>query len=110
MAKLVLPVVASVIGAALVAGPAAWAQTPAERDVRRPDGTIVKPIQSEPPAVRSGYDPNSPARIEQENARKVRAEENQRRLEEQIKSREAQLEQARRGREAAADTPIKRQP
>jgi hypothetical protein len=109
MDKLVVTTGGVLIVAVLAAGPVVRAQSPAERDVRRPDGTIIKPFQSDPPGGRSGYDPSSPGRIEQENARKVRAEENQRRLEEQIKSRDAQLEQTRREREASATTPSKRQ-
>jgi hypothetical protein len=137
MGKRLILTGAGLIVAALAAGTVSEAQTPGERDTRRPDGTIINPIQSAPPPdARSGYDPNSPSRIEQENARRARAEENQRRLEEQMKSREAQLEQSRRGREgsaaspagqagpdrteelektkrardAAADTPVRRQP
>ena len=93
---------AAILVAVFALAPAAQAQAPAEREVKRPDGTIVQPIQSAPGAARSGYDPNAPGRIEQDNARRVRAEENQRRLEEQIKSREVQLDQTRRERQSAA--------
>jgi hypothetical protein len=96
---------AAMIVALVAASPATQAQVPSERDVRRPDGTIIKPFQSAPPAARSGYDSNATGRTEQENARKVRAEENQRRLEEQIRSREDQLDQTKRQRDASATSP-----
>lgn len=106
MGKCMVLTGAGLIVAALAAGAFSEAQTPAGRDARRPDGTVINPIPSAPaPDARSGYDPNSPSRIEQENARRARAEENQRRLEEQMKSREAQLEQSQRGREASASSP-----
>jgi hypothetical protein len=116
--------------AMLALGTAAQAQAPAERDVKRPDGSVIQPIQSAPPPPRTGYDPNSPGRVEQDNARRVRAEENQRRLEQQIKSRELpidqtrresaatgqaaadraeQVERTKRARDAAYDSPGKRQ-
>jgi hypothetical protein len=109
----------------------------AAQDVRRPDGKVVPPISTQEPTPRSGYDPNAPARLEQDAARRAREEENARRIEEQRQQREAQaeetirrrsasgtpgssvdaineqrsqqLDRTRREREAAADTPIKRQ-
>jgi hypothetical protein len=87
----------------------AQAQDPESRDVRRPDGTIIRPIAPPEPAARPNYDPASPARLEQERARKAREEENERRIEAQRNAREEDLERARRAREAAADTPGRRQ-
>ncbi len=115
----------------LATAAASWAQ-----DVKRPDGTVIPPIATPAPAGRSGYDPNSTERVERENARRARAEENQRRLDAQradqapqldqtLRQREAsstrsspdaivdqrneQVEKAKRARDAAADTPLKRQ-
>ncbi len=107
------------------------------QDARRPDGKVIPPISTQEPTPRSGYDPNSPARLEQDAARRAREEENARRIEAQRLQREAQAEEAvrrraasgtagssvdaineqrsqqlertRRERDAAADTPIKRQ-
>jgi hypothetical protein len=81
----------------------------AAQDVRRPDGTVVRPITVPEPTPRSGYDPGSALRLEQEAASKMRAEENERRVEEILKQREAQVERARRERDAAADRPSQRQ-
>jgi len=127
-----LPRVALVLIALAAVVPASAAQ-----DARRPDGTVIPPITAPEPTPRSGYDPGSPARLEQEAARKTRAEENERRLEESRRQREAQaeetlrrrsasgtpgssveavteqrgqqVERVKRERDAAADTPIKRQ-
>jgi len=114
---------------------ASAAATPAQ-DVRRPDGTVIPPAATPAPAGRAGYDPSATERIERENARKARAEENQRRLDAQradqapqldqtLRQREAsttrsspeaivdqrteQIEKSKRARDAAADTPLKRQ-
>ncbi len=109
----------------------------AAQDARRPDGKVIPPISTPEPTPRSGYDPNSPARLEQDAARRAREEENARRIEAQRLQREAQaeetirkraasgtpgssvdaineqrsreLERTRRERDAAADTPLKRQ-
>ena len=128
------------VGAVRVAGIlvllAATVATSAQ-DVKRPDGTVITPIATPPSAGRSGYDPDATERIERENARKARAEENQRRLDAQradqapqldqtLRQREAsttrsspeaileqrneQIEKSKRAREGAADTPLKRQP
>jgi hypothetical protein len=88
---------------------AAQAQAPEERDVRRPDGTVVRPIAPTEPAARPHIDPGSPARLEQESARKAREEENAQRIEAQRKARVEQLERTQRERDAAADSPVKRQ-
>jgi hypothetical protein len=114
----------------------ATAAASSAQDVKRPDGTVIPPIATPAPAGRSGYDPNSTERVERENARRARAEENQRRLDAQradqapqldqtLRQREAsstrsspdaivdqrndQVEKAKRARDAAADTPLKRQ-
>ncbi len=108
----------------------------AAQDVRRPDGTVIPPVATPAPAGRSGYDPNSTERVERENARRTRAEENQRRLDAQradqgqqldqtqrqreasgtrnspeaiVDQRNEQVEKAKRARDAAADTPVNRQ-
>jgi hypothetical protein len=115
---------------------AASAAVLSAQDVKRPDGTVIPPSATPAPAGRSGYDPSSTERIERENARRARAEENQRRLDAQradqapqvdqtLRQREAsatrsspeaiidqrteQVEKAKRARDAAADTPLKRQ-
>jgi hypothetical protein len=114
---------------------AAAAASPAQ-DVKRPDGTVIPPSTAPVPAGRSGYDPNATERVERENARKARAEENQRRLDAQradqapqldqtqrqreasaarsspeaiVDQRTEQVEKSKRARDAAADTPLKRQ-
>jgi hypothetical protein len=79
------------------------------QDVRRPDGTVVRPVTAPEPTPRSGYDPGSALRLEQEAASKTRAEENERRIDEILKQREAQIERAKRERDAAADRPTQRQ-
>jgi len=117
---------------ALVAG----ATASSAQNVKRPDGTVIAPIDTSAPAGRSGYDPNAAERVERENARRARAEENQRRLDAQradqapaldqaqrqreasagrsspeaiVDQRTEQVEKAKRARDAAADTPVKRQ-
>jgi Mg-chelatase subunit ChlI len=114
---------------------AAVTASPAQ-DVKRPDGTVILPSTAPAPAGRSGYDPNSTERVERDNARKTRAEENQRRLDAQradqapqldqtqrqrdtsatrsspeaiADQRNEQVEKSKRARDAAADTPLKRQ-
>jgi len=114
----------------------ATAAASSAQDVKRPDGRVIPPIDTPAPAGRSGYDPNATERIERENARRTRAEENARRLEAQrldqapqldqtLRQREAsttrsspeaivdqrteQIEKSKRARDAAADTPLKRQ-
>jgi hypothetical protein len=109
----------------------------AAQDARRPDGTVIRPITAPEPTPRSGHDPNAPSRLEQEAARRAREEENARRIQDSRDQREAQmeetlrrrgasgtpassidsineqrsqqLERARREREAAADSPARRQ-
>jgi hypothetical protein len=88
---------------------AAFVVPSAAQDVRRPDGTVVPPITVPEPTPRSGYDPGSALRLEQEAASKTRAEENERRVDEILKQREAQIERAKRERDAAADRPTQRQ-
>jgi hypothetical protein len=85
------------------------AQEPGARDVRRPDGTVIPPLAPPEPAARPNYNPEAPVRVEQERARKAREEENAQRIEAQRRGREEELERAKREREAAADTPVKRQ-
>jgi hypothetical protein len=114
----------------------ATAAATSAQDVKRPDGSVIRPMVTPPPAGPAGYDPNSTERIERENARRVRAEENQRRLDAQrtdqapqldqtLRQREAsatrsspeaivdqrteQVEKSKRARDGAADTPLKRQ-
>ena len=122
---------------ALAIALAAIATSLAAQDARRPDGSVIRPITTPEPTPRSGYDPNAPARLEQDAARRAREEENARRVEQSRQQREAQaeetlrhrgasgtpassidaineqrsqqLERARRERDAAADTPGKRQ-
>ena len=126
-----------VVRAAVVLALLATAAASSAQDVKRPDGTVIPPIATPaPPAGRSGYDPNATERVERENARRTRAEENQRRLDAQrpdqapqldqtLRQREAsatrsspeaivdqrteQVEKSKRARDAAADTPLKRQ-
>jgi hypothetical protein len=90
-------------------GAVAQTQDSGARDVKRPDGTVIRPIAPPEPAARPYYNPESPARLEQERARQAREEENARRLEAQRAGREEELERAKRERDAAADTPAKRQ-
>jgi hypothetical protein len=125
-----------VVRAAVILALLAVAATSSAQDVKRPDGTVIRPIDTTAPAGRSGYDPNSTERVERENARRTRAEENQRRLDAQrtdqapqldqtqrqreasatrsspeaiVDQRNEQVEKARQARDAAADTPLKRQ-
>jgi hypothetical protein len=88
---------------------AAFVAPSAAQDVRRPDGTVVRPTTAPEPTPRSGYDPGSALRLEQEAASKTRAEENERRVNEILKQREEQIERARRERDAAAERPTQRQ-
>jgi hypothetical protein len=122
---------------ALAIALAAVATTLPAQDARRPDGSVIRPITTPEPTPRSGYDPNAPARQEQDAARRAREEENARRIQDSRDQREAQmeetlrrrgasgtpassidsineqrsqqLERARREREAAADSPARRQ-
>lgn len=87
----------------------AQAQEPGARDVKRPDGTVIRPIAPPEPPARPYYNPESPARLEQERARKAREEENERRIESQRGARDEQVERTKRERDAAADTPLRRQ-
>lgn len=125
-----------VVRAAVILALLATSAASSAQDVKRPDGRVIPPIVTPAPAGRTGYDPNSTERVERENARKARAEENQRRLDAQradqvpqldqtLRQREAsatrsspeaivdqrneQIEKAKRARDAAADTPMKRQ-
>ena len=88
---------------------AAFVAPSVAQDARRPDGTVVPPISAPEPTPRSGYDPGSALRLEQEAARKTRAEESERRVDEIIRQREAQVERAKRERDAAAERPTQRQ-
>ena len=124
------------VRAAVTVALVALAAATSAQDVKRPDGRVIPPIDTPAPAGRSGYDPNATERIERENARRTRAEENARRLEAQradqapqldqtLRQREAattrsspeaiidqrteQIEKSKRARDAAADTPLKRQ-
>jgi hypothetical protein len=122
---------------ALAIALAAFTASLAAQDARRPDGTVIRPIAAPEPTPRSGHDPNAPSRLEQEAARRAREEENARRIQDSRDQREAQmeetlrrrgasgtpassidsineqrsqqLERARREREAAADSPARRQ-
>jgi hypothetical protein len=126
-----------VVRAAVIFALLATAAATSAQDVKRPDGTVIPPVATPATAGRSGYDPNSTERVERENARRARAVENQRRLDAQrldqtpqldqtLRQREAsttrsspeaiidqrteQIEKSKRARDAAADTPLKRQP
>jgi hypothetical protein len=95
----VRPILIAGILAVCVTAPAALAQGPAEqRPVTRPDGSVVPPY----------VDPNATPRSTMHDAEnKARAEERERQVLENLKAREARIEQERRAREAAQQNPAR---